>query len=114
MNPIINSYNSDINKNAYMNWRTSYRDQVDNLCVLADGYYEAAKLIADSILYDNSSKIADALVYPMVFDLNQSIELYLKSIQWILNDLLDNTDKFEGGHNLIGLYGIMYPIRWTR
>ena len=110
MKPIINSYNSDINKNAYMNWRTSYRNQVDNLCVLADGYYEAAKLIADNVLEDNSSKRADALVYPMIFDLDQCIELYLKAIQWMLNTLLGNIDRFEGGHNLIGLYGTMIKL----
>lgn len=104
------SKNIDINKNAYMNWRTDYRDQIANLCVLADGYYEAAKLTADSILADNSGKRADALVYPMVFDIDQSIELYLKAIQWMLNKLLRKNDRFQSGHNLIGLYATMVKL----
>lgn len=105
MDPIINSYNSDIYKNACLNWRTSNSDQVNNLCVLADGYYDAAKLIADNIIEDNSGHRADTLIYPMIFDLNQCVELYLKAIQWMLNTLLGNRDKFEIGHNLIGLFG---------
>lgn len=107
---VFNSFNSDFNKNAYLNWRTSCRDRVNNFCVLADGYYQACILIADAILDDNCDKKADALVFPMIFDLNQSIELYLKAIQWMLNILLDNSEKFEGGHNLIGLYGTFLKL----
>lgn len=108
--PIFKSYNSDIKKNAYMNWRTSYRDQMQNMCVFADGYAHAAKILAEAILADNSDKKADELVYPMLFDINQCIELYLKAIQWQLNTLLGNTEKFDGGHNLVGHYGKMISL----
>ena len=104
MKQIINSVNDDIRKNAYLNWRTDRNDQIKNFHVMAKGYYEAAKTLADSILRDNTNKRADILVYPMLFDLNQCIELYLKMLQWMLNKLLNNTQKFENGHNLIGLY----------
>ena len=103
--PIFKSHNPDIEKNAYMNWRTSNRDQMHNMCVFADGYALAAKILAESILVDNSDKKADGLVYPILFDINQCIELYLKTIQWQLNMLLGKPEKFDGGHNLVGHYG---------
>lgn len=110
MNPIIKSFNPDISKNAYMNWRTDQKDIIWNLIVMADGYYEAAKMLADAVLENNSGKKADALVYPMVFDLNQSMELYLKASQWMLNRLNGYTSTFENGHNLIGLYYTMLRL----
>ena len=110
MNPIFNSYNSDIRKNAYMNWRTDQNDPIRNLIILADGYYKASRILVDAVLADNKDKKADALVYPMVFDLNQSMELYLKASQWMLNKLNGVTNTFEGGHNLIGLYNTMLRL----
>lgn len=110
MNPIFKSNNPDIRKNAYMNWRTAQNDPVRNLITLADGYYEASIILVNAALEDNQDKKADALVYPMVFDLNQSMELYLKASQWMLNKLNGSTNTFEGGHNLIGLYNTMLRL----
>ena len=34
----IFSYNVDVNKTAYMNWRTKYHEQIHNMIVIADGF----------------------------------------------------------------------------
>lgn len=78
----IFSYNPDISKNAYMNWRTFDNDPPYNLIVLAHGYRDAAKVLMKSILDDNSEKQADSLIFPICYSINQSIELYLKAILW--------------------------------
>ena len=43
-NKPIFSYNPDISKNAYMNWRIYGHSIADNLVVLESGFEEAAKL----------------------------------------------------------------------
>ena len=101
----MGSHNADIRKNTYVNWRLDENDLIANLLVFARAYYEAAHMIARSILQDNSGKSADSLVFPMLFDINQALELYLKALQAMLNTLLGNGRKFNGGHYLVGHYG---------
>ena len=38
------SYNPDIHKNAYMNWRTERHEPIHNINTLAQGYFESATL----------------------------------------------------------------------
>ena len=37
----IFSYNEDINKNAYLNWRISKYEPINNMQILANGYMQA-------------------------------------------------------------------------
>ena len=87
------------------NRRTDKCAQTSNMVVFAQAYYMAAKMIADNILENNSGYIADALVFPMLFDTNQFVELYLKALQALLNELLGHEEEFDGGHNLDRHYG---------
>ncbi|MDE5781422.1 MAG: hypothetical protein K2I03_08085 [Lachnospiraceae bacterium] len=94
------SYNSDVNKTAYMNWRTNHHDHIFNMIVIADGFMNSAIMLAEAALEDNWDKKADSIVYPMLFNANHAIELYLKAAVWTLNILLDNEQKIEGKHNI--------------
>ena len=94
------SYNADINKTAYMNWRTSHHDHIYNMIVIADGFMNSAIILAESALEDNWDKKADSIIYPMIFNANHGIELYLKATVWTLNMLLKNGQKIEGKHDI--------------
>ena len=101
----IFSYNGDINKNAYMNWRTKEYDKPGNLFVIARGFRDAAFLMMDSILKDNSGKRADSLIFPIFYSVNQSIELYLKAILWNIEMLTSGKPNKYGEHDIQGLLG---------
>lgn len=96
----IFSYNADVNKTAYMNWRTSHHDHIYNMIVIADGFMNSAIMLAEAALIDNWDKKADSLIYPIIFNANHAIELYLKATVWTLNILLDNQQKIEGQHDI--------------
>lgn len=76
----IFSNNSDISRNAYLNWKTNKQDQAHNLWVLASDYADGAIIMINAILADNCDKKADAIIMPILYCIDQSIELYLKAI----------------------------------
>ncbi len=90
----IFSYNSDLSRNAYLNWRTDKHDQEHNLFVLASAYGDGAISLINDILEDNRDKKADALIMPILYCIDQSIEVYLKAIirriEMITGDVLSN------------------------
>jgi hypothetical protein len=96
------SYNVDIDKNAYMNWRTSKHEPIQNMNVIAEGYFRSAILLVKQCLADNDDKKADSVIFPMIFAVNHAIELYEKSICWSLNILLGYNTKFNANHDIRG------------
>lgn len=98
------SYNSDINKNAILNWRTDKQKYIQNLNILADGYLEGASILLKDCIDDNASNRADGLIFPIIFSINHGIELYEKSICWSLNVLLDTNDTFDSTHNIFSIW----------
>lgn len=99
----IFSYNTDINKNAYMNWRTNRFEHIHNMHVIAEGFLNSAISLAGTCLKDNHDKKADLLIFPILFNLNHGIEVYLKAMCWNLNQLLNKSKSFESSHNLKNL-----------
>lgn len=61
---------------------------------------DAALSLTNECIADNSDKKADELIFPTVFNADQSIELYLKAIIWELNRLEEKDDDFPTGHDL--------------
>lgn len=96
----IFSYNCDIYKNAYLNWMTSSENEISNFRVLAQGYVKSVDILCESILDDNHDHKADTVIFPILFDANHAIELYLKEIVWLENILLESNQKIEGNHNI--------------
>ena len=94
------SYNADIDKNAYMNWRTSHHDHICNMIVIADGFMKSSIMLAEAALLDNIDKKADCIIYPIIFNANHAIELYLKATMWSLNIVLNKEQKIEGQHDI--------------
>lgn len=96
--------NADIDKTAYMNWRTRKEQPIHDMIIIADGYMKAAIMLGRNCLEDNGDKKADIVVFPMLFSVNHAIELYLKSINWSLNMLLNIEESFCGGHDIRQLW----------
>ena len=57
------SYNEDIDKTAYMNWRTRQHQPIHDMTIIADGYMKAAVMLAEDCLRDNKDKKADIVVF---------------------------------------------------
>ena len=70
------------------------------MLVLAKGFLSSAIELAKASLADNSDKKADVLIFPILTNANHGIELYLKSLVWTLNKLLNSQYKIEGKHNI--------------
>lgn len=96
------SSNSNIEKNAYLNWRTNKHEPVQNMNVVAEGYIQSAILLIRQCLEDNNDNKADSVIFPIIFAINHAIELYEKSICWSLNILLGYKAKFNENHDIRG------------
>lgn len=68
----IFSYNADIEKIAYMNWRTRQHQPIHDMMILADGYMKAAIMLALDCLEDSMEKKADSVVFPMLLSANRN------------------------------------------
>jgi hypothetical protein len=99
MKPIF-SGNSDYNKSAFVNWRTTRHDNIQNMLVLAKGFLLSSIELAKTSLSNNSDKKADILIFPILANANHGIELYLKAFVWTLNKLLRSQYNIEGRHNI--------------
>lgn len=103
----IFSYNSDINKNAYLNWNTDKRDKIHNFHVLAKDFEEAAITMLEAVLNENRDKKADRLIMPIFYCIDQSIEVYLKAAISLLNELMEINEKVPNSHDIRFLYETM-------
>ena len=54
----IFDYN-EIEKTAYMNWRTRHHQPIHDMTVIADGYMKAAIMLAEECLQNNEDKKAE-------------------------------------------------------
>lgn len=106
----IFSYNTDISKNAYMNWRIHGHNIAENLIVLKDGFENAAKLMMKSVLADNRLKQADVLIFPIMYAVDQSIELYLKAIIYDLEQLGTGISNNYTTHDIQSLFNTMISL----
>ena len=103
----IFTYNADINKTAYLNWRTDKHDALGNMISLAEGYYKSALKLAETLISDNRNKDADVIIFPMLFSVNHAIELYLKVLMWEFNIMMEREEKFERHHDIKQLYNVV-------
>lgn len=95
----IFDYN-EMEKTAYINWRTRVHEPLHNMSVIAAGYFKGAIMMAEDCIRDNHDKKADIVIFPILFSVNHAIEVYLKAINWSLNILLEKEGKFTGGHDI--------------
>lgn len=87
-----------------MNWRTEKHEPIHNMNVLAEGFFEGATLLIKTCLADNHDHKADGLIFPILFSMNQAVELYIKSICWSLGILLGYKEPFKADHDIRGIW----------
>lgn len=96
--------NRDISKNAYMNWNMIKDDIPHNLKELANSYANSAELMMSMVIENNIDKKADALIFPIFYSINQSIEVYLKSIIAEIEELEGNILCNYTTHDILELF----------
>jgi hypothetical protein len=99
MKPIF-SGNTNYNKTAFLNWRIENGSEILNMINMAQGYLDASIMLAKHCLLNNERKKADIIIFPILTNANHGIELYLKSLGWLLNILIDSEKRIEGKHNI--------------
>ncbi|PWT28763.1 hypothetical protein [Butyrivibrio fibrisolvens] len=93
-----------VENTAYLNWRTDHYNDIHNYTVLGDGFSKAAVILMDKILEDNTDKKGDVLIFPIFYDIDQAIEVYLKAILLVLNELIGNKKESFTDHDIKQLY----------
>lgn len=92
--------NHDYTKTAFLNWRTSTKEDIGNILILAGGFLSSSIQLCKVCVHDNQDKKADSLIFPILHNANHGIELYLKAMIWTLNRLIGGDLKIEGKHNI--------------
>jgi hypothetical protein len=77
----------------------------------ADGYKEAARILVDSVVNDGRHTV-DTLVYPIVFNYRQYLELRLKEIVLHGRQLSDDSALHDDTHSLSCSLGQLKEILW--
>jgi hypothetical protein len=90
-----------------MNWRMQGDSSIRYFLHLADAYMSSAIILVKQCLICNSDKKSDVLIFPILANANHGIELYLKAMNWMLNEKLKSKSKLEGRHNLDQIYRML-------
>lgn len=104
----IFSYNEDIEKTAYLNWRVQFSStRRKQFVVFGEAYLDTAYCMLQECLKDNCDKKADAWIFPILFNIVHGIEIYLKAINVSFNVMLSKPKvKIEGNHDIKQLCSI--------
>ena len=101
------SYNPDISKNAYLNWTTDKRNHAHNMFILASDYADGAISLINCILVDNRDKKADALIMPILYCIDQSIEVYIKAVLRKIEIITGSAESVYKSHDIKELLNCM-------
>ncbi len=104
------THNADINKTAYMNWRMFACSAEDNLAEIGKGFFLAAECLLQNALGDNIDKRADILIFPILYSVDQGIELYLKAIICLIEIIVSGKPNNHTTHNIRQLFGEMKSL----
>lgn len=106
MQPIF-SRNDDVNKIAFMSWRMGEESTPSHMINMADGYLGASIILAKQCLICNSDKKADIIIFLILMNANHGIELYLKAMNWTLDEKQKIVTRIEGKHNIDQIYRML-------
>lgn len=99
----------DIESSAILNWRLSkFNNSSLNFAQMGEGFFLAAKYAAEETLKDTSDKDYDIVVFPCLFCTIHACELYLKSINMVLESYLKKEKSNpKGKHDIKQIYDTM-------
>ncbi len=106
-NSKVFAYNEDVYKTAFLNWRMSERDIPENLCQMGKAFGKGAMVLIDSCLADNKKHEADALIFPVLYGVDQCIEVMVKAILCCLSILEGSEGTVSKTHDVFQLLSQM-------
>lgn len=97
----IFSYNSSINRTAYLNWRINdFYSEWYQFNIMGYAYLDASINLM-ILLKGNDYKQADSLIFPILFNAIHGIEIYLKGLITGFNLTLDKSNRsIPKGHDI--------------
>lgn len=107
MKKIFEPHPTDFTLSAFLNWRME-DEAIRNMLAMAEGFMDSGLILMKECEKDNADSKADKLIFPVLTNVNHGIELYLKSMIWILNKLSESQEKFNKTHNLKQLLSYVY------
>lgn len=98
--------NHEPHKNAYLNWRFNKEDSnEEKFSELGDAYFEVATHLINICIQDNINSKLDGWIFPILFDIYQGLELYLKAYNHYLNS---QKSIKSGGHDIRSISGEIF------
>lgn len=100
----IFSKNPSLDNNAFLNWRFTEEDDIENFIAMSNNFFDSSIFLLELCLKDNIDSKADGLIFPILYNLNHAIELKLKALIGILNQSIDVNNIPKHTHNIKQLY----------
>lgn len=88
---------------AYLSWRMHGSGSYRKFKNLGEGFFVSSIILLEQCLYENRDRKADVVVFPILFNIDHAIELYLKAI---IRCATENNIRINGRvntHNIITL-----------
>ena len=100
----IFSENPSLDNNAFLNWRFTEEDDIENFISMSNSFFDSSIFLLKLCLKDNIDSKADGLIFPILYNLNHAIELKLKALIRILNQSIGVNNIPKNTHNIKQLY----------
>lgn len=88
---------------AYMSWRMCSREESDCYKEQGEAYIVSAIILLEQCLIDNRDRKGDAVIFPILFNIEQGIELFLKAYLILISKYVVDYELPKKNHNLKGL-----------
>lgn len=93
----------NINRCAFLNWRMGDNDAA-NMGRMGIAYIDSALLECSHYLENNSKKLADIQIFPILACFNHGVELCMKAIIWQIVDSIQDFPKVIKSHDFDLIY----------
>lgn len=71
---------------AYLSWRMQSDSHAEKFKEMGEGYFVSAIIILENCLAENRDRKGDSVIFPVLFNVEHAIELYLKASLKMLNE----------------------------
>lgn len=71
---------------AYMTWRMHERGKSHKYKEQGEGYFVSSIILLEQCLIENRDRKGDGLIFPILFNIEQGIELYIKALIYLSSE----------------------------
>ena len=102
----IFQYNEDVDKTAFLNWRTGFAcTSRRQFVIIGEAFFSTAYNLTQQCILDNHDKKADSWIFPIMFNVVHGIEVYLKAINAVLSFIAKVRAQYPNATMHIGMIG---------